>query len=77
MENGAEYPARLSAHPQGKKILAISYDQSLLDTRKMILEMHGFEVTTAYGLQEALHMSKQPQNYALIIVGHSIPRGDM
>lgn len=77
MENGAHFPAPLSANPPGKKILAISYDQSLLDTRKMILEMHGFAVTTAYGFQEALHMSRKPQDYALIIVGHSIPRGDM
>ena len=77
MRGGANYPAPLSANPGGKKILAISYDQSLLDTRKMILEMHGFEVTTAYGFQEALHMCRQPQNYSLIIVGHSIPRGDM
>jgi DNA-binding response OmpR family regulator len=78
MENGADYPAPLSANPPGKKILAISYDQSLLDTRKMILEMHGFEVTTAYGFQEALHMCRQKKDdVALVIVGHSIPHSDM
>jgi DNA-binding response OmpR family regulator len=77
MSKGANFPAPLSANPPGKKILAISYDQSLLDTRKMILEMHGFEVTTAYGFQEALHMCKHRNDVALVIVGHSIPRSDM
>jgi|ERR1051326_4520663 DNA-binding response OmpR family regulator len=60
----------------GRKILAISYDKSLLDTRKMILELHGFDVVTALGYQEALGMCRQKQNFDLVIVGHSIPKSD-
>jgi CheY-like chemotaxis protein len=58
------------------RILCISYEESLLLTRKMILEQAGFDVTIALGFAEALeHCSNDPA-FDLIMMGHSMPRKD-
>jgi CheY-like chemotaxis protein len=61
---------------RGAKVLAISYDKALLDTRKMILELSGFEVTTALGMNEGLAMCRHAAEFDLVVLGSSIPLSD-
>jgi len=58
------------------RILCISYDESLLITRKMILEQAGFEVTAAIGFAEAEEHCENDPRFDLIIMCHSVPRKD-
>jgi DNA-binding NtrC family response regulator len=58
-----------------KRILSISYDESLLATRQMILEQAGYEVTSALGFAESLERSKQGP-FDLVVLGHSLPLKD-
>jgi CheY-like chemotaxis protein len=59
-----------------KRVLCISYDESLLLTRKMILEQAGYDVTAAIGFAEAIeHCSNDPV-FDLVVMGHSMPRKD-
>jgi DNA-binding response OmpR family regulator len=37
-----------------KRILSVSYDMSLLATRKMLLEQNGYDVDNALGFSKAL-----------------------
>jgi DNA-binding NtrC family response regulator len=67
--------AQRPARPE-RKVLAVSYDKALLDTRRMILELHGFSVTTALGWDEALHMAGRAGDFDLVVIGSSIPRSD-
>src|SRR5215472_1432118 len=57
------------------RILSISYDESLLSTRQMILEDAGFEVVSVLGFVAALEQCAQGR-FDLVIVGHSIPPAD-
>jgi|SRR5579864_6819773 len=57
-----------------KKILAVSYDEALLRTRKMILEREGFAVSSARDLAEAARACAGKSTFDLILLGHSIPR---
>jgi DNA-binding response OmpR family regulator len=59
----------------GKRILSVSYDQSLLATRHKILQYAGFEVVSAYGFMDGIQHS-QSQKFDLAIIGHSIPTKD-
>jgi CheY-like chemotaxis protein len=59
-----------------KHILSISYDESLLVTRQMILETAGFDVSSALGFAEALELCRKDPNFDLVLMGHSIPRKD-
>jgi CheY-like chemotaxis protein len=59
-----------------KRILCISYDESLLTTRKMILEQAGFDVVPAFGFAEAGTICRLDHNFDLIVMGHSMPRAD-
>lgn len=63
----------IRAMPQ--RILSVSYDYVLLETRRMLLEQKGYSVTSALGFREAV---EQCQNGAfdLFILGHSIPYKD-
>lgn len=55
-----------------KRILSVSYNESLLITRRMLLEQEGYQVTSALGFTESvLHCRKDKFN--LFILGHSIP----
>jgi DNA-binding response OmpR family regulator len=58
-----------------KRILSVSYDESLLKTRKMLLQRQGYEVTSALGYVDAIQSCKPPQ-FDLLILGHSIPDKD-
>jgi DNA-binding NtrC family response regulator len=62
--------------PTKKRLLCISYDESLLTTRKMILERAGFDVTPAFGSAEASRICSFDPMFDLIVMGHSIPRAD-
>jgi CheY-like chemotaxis protein len=62
--------------PNKKRVLCISYDESLLVTRKMILEQAGFEVTPALGFAEAMEVCERGAAFDLIVIGHSMPRKD-
>jgi len=59
-----------------KRILCISYDESLLTTRKMILEQAGFDVVAAFGFAEATTICRLDHNFDVIVMGHSMPRKD-
>ena len=74
MPSSAERAQR-PAKPE-RKVLAISYGKALLDTRRMILELNGFHVTTALGWNEALHMCGRAGDFDLVMIGSSIPRSD-
>ena len=58
-----------------KPILSISYEQSLLLTREMLLSDAGFEETSARTHRDALECCRKSK-FDLIIVGHSIPKND-
>jgi DNA-binding response OmpR family regulator len=58
-------------------ILSVSYDEALLETRQLILQRHGYQVTSALGFQHALQACKDSsQSFRLFILGHSIPPSD-
>jgi len=57
------------------RILSVSYDESLLWTRQMLLRKAGYEVTSALSFPEALECCKKG-DLDLVIIGHSIPRED-
>jgi CheY-like chemotaxis protein len=73
--NGNHHRAEQTA-PSVAHILCISYDEALLETRKLILERAGFKVTTAHGLDEAIERCGGEPDFDLIVMGHSIPRKD-
>jgi DNA-binding response OmpR family regulator len=58
------------------RILSISYDASLLFTRKLLLEQMGYEVISAEGFAQAWEACEEGANFDLIILGHSIPAKD-
>jgi DNA-binding NtrC family response regulator len=58
-----------------KRILSVSYDASLLNTRKMLLEQRGHEVTSARGFTKSIEQCQQ-SHFDLFILGHSIPDTD-
>lgn len=58
------------------RILSVSYDASLLTTRRMILESKGHHVVSALGFTEALNCCQNARQYDLVILGHSIPHTD-
>jgi CheY-like chemotaxis protein len=57
------------------RILSISYDQALLETRALILSREGFEVESAVGFTAAIQACKKG-TFDLVILGHSIPAED-
>ena len=58
-----------------QRILSVSYDISLLATRKMLLEQRGYSVTNALGFSQAtMHCGEG--GFDLFILGHSIPHDD-
>jgi DNA-binding NtrC family response regulator len=58
-----------------KQILSVSYDVSLLATRKMLLEQKGYHVTNALGFSQAIKECKSG-GFDLFVLGHSIPQTD-
>lgn len=55
-----------------KRILSVSYDESLLATRQMVLEQHGYKVTSALGFKQGIAHCRTA-GFDLFILGHSIP----
>ena len=58
-----------------KRILSVSYDIDLLATRRMLLELAGYTVTSALGFTEALEQCNA-SGFDLFVLGHSIPTKD-
>jgi DNA-binding response OmpR family regulator len=58
-----------------KRILSVSYDVSLLATRRMLLELAGYTVISALGFTDALECCAG-SGFDLFILGHSIPTKD-
>jgi DNA-binding response OmpR family regulator len=58
-----------------RKILSISYDQTLLKTRQLLLETRDYEVISALGFPNSLEQCKRAY-WDLMIIGHSIPDHD-
>ena len=58
-----------------KTILSISYDDTLLQTRHLMLERSGYDVTSSFGFTNSLELCKRG-HWDLIIIGHSIPDTD-
>lgn len=58
-----------------KRILSVSYDGSLLATRRMLLEQRGYTVSSALGFSKALQYCRAG-GFDLFILGHSIPHDD-
>ena len=56
-------------------ILAVSYDESLLRSREMLLKAEGYDVVSARRWSEALERC-EAANFDLVIVGHTIPEED-
>ncbi len=54
------------------RILSVSYDDRLLQTRHMLLQGAGYEVNSCLGLGECL-MHCGRGNFDILVIGHSIP----
>lgn len=61
-----------------KRILSVSYDLALLQTREMLLQAAGYEVVSIEGFQSMLDLaqSKNAPEFDLVILGHSIAHRD-
>ena len=57
------------------RILSVSYDPTLLATRRLLLQTRGYEVTSAEGFAEAIEVCNR-NHFDLVIMGHSIPQKD-
>ena len=58
-----------------RQILSISYDETLLQTRQLMLERSGYEVTSSFGFTASLAQCMR-SIWDLLIMGHSIPISD-
>jgi len=58
-----------------KRILSVSYDESLLVTRSLLLEREGHQVTSELGFTQSAARCAEG-NFDLFILGHSIPEDD-
>lgn len=55
------------------RILSVSADVSLLNTREMLLRTQGYEVTSSITFEEALNHCTNGVLFDLLILGHSMP----
>lgn len=58
-----------------QRILSISYDDTLLQTRELMLKMRGYDVTSTYGFTASLEQCHR-KDWDLLVMGHSIPDRD-
>jgi|SRR5579871_495923 len=58
------------------RILSVSYDESLLKTRQLILEQSGYSVVSALGFTDAMKQCREGLDFDLFVLGHSIPLRD-
>jgi DNA-binding NtrC family response regulator len=54
------------------KVLSISFDVTLGETRRMLLENAGFSVTAVFGGTEAMKLPKH-LNFDVVVIGHCAP----
>jgi DNA-binding NtrC family response regulator len=57
------------------RILSITYDESLRDTRQMILEKAGYATTSALGFMDAQSLCRTG-GFDLVVIGHTLPTPD-
>ena len=57
------------------RILSVSYDGLLLETRAALLRHEGYDVVSAHGFEESLKCCMQG-GFDLFVLGHSIPQED-
>ena len=58
------------------RILSITYDESLRDTRQMILEKAGYATTSALGFVESQALCRRAGEFDLVVIGHTLPTPD-
>lgn len=58
-----------------KRILSISYDESIMKTRHFIFEQAGFEVISAWGFKEAMTQCHDGK-FDVVVLGHTLPPQD-
>ncbi len=58
------------------RILSVSYDETLLRTRELMLKGVGYKVTSAFGNHECQIACRKGGSFDLLIMGHSIPKKD-
>jgi len=58
-----------------KRILSISYDDSIMKTRHYIFEQAGFDVVSALGFSDALTLCKDGK-FDAVVLGHTLPPQD-
>jgi DNA-binding response OmpR family regulator len=56
------------------RLISVSYDETLLRTRELMLKNAGHSVRSAIGFKEAIEVCTQTAD--LTIIGHSIPKKD-
>src|SRR5581483_497109 len=66
---------KLSARRPKARILSVSYDESLLRTRQILLQREGYDVVSTRGFTESLKRC-QEGGFDIFILGHSIPVSD-
>jgi hypothetical protein len=62
----------LKTTQQPAKILSVSHDRSLAATREMLFTNVGFQVSTAFTVDQAIQLCAD-RKFELIVIGHSIP----
>ena len=62
----------LETAQQPAKILSVSYDRSLAATREMLFTSVGFQVSSAFTIDQAIQLCAD-RKFDLIVIGHSIP----
>ncbi len=58
-----------------KRILSISPDKHLLESRALLFRRAGFEVVSAINVWEALH-AWQEERFDLVIIGHTMSKAE-
>ena len=66
---------KLASRKPKARILSISYNEVLLQTRHLLLEMQGYEVVSALDLNSALNHCKSG-GFDIFVLGHSIPHAE-
>jgi len=56
----------------GKRILCVSWEHSLAETRKMLLSSRGYSVVSVVGMPEAIRVCQNIRS-DLLLLGHSVP----
>ncbi|HZR30157.1 MAG TPA: hypothetical protein VFA71_15370 [Terriglobales bacterium] len=73
LRNAAENDRAKSLRP--RKILSVSYDETLATTREMLFSRAGFQVCSALNVAQVIEHSAT-EVFDLVVVGHSIPAKD-